>query len=226
MKKKRGKFIVIDGTDGSGKATQVKILAEQLKKSGYKIVIVDFPQYNQKSAGMVEEYLSGKYGSVENVNPYQASVFYAVDRFDASFKIGQQLAEGKIVLSNRYVSANMGHQGSKFTSKIKRKRYFKWLYDFEYNLFKIPKPDLSLILHVEPEISQKLCTKRNKKEWIGKKRDIHEENLNHLKKAEKVYLEIADTFPCFKLIKCTENNSILSKKEISEKILKEVKKIL
>lgn len=211
-----GKFIVIDGTDGSGKTTQFNLLVEKLKAEGFVVEIADFPQYNTKSAGLVEEYLSGKYGGADDVTPYQSSIFYAVDRFDASFKIRQWLREGKIVVANRYVSASMGHQGGKIDNHLERKVFFNWLYELEYKLFNIPKPDLSLILHVEAEISQDLAKNRHREDWAGKTRDIHEENLNHLKKAEQVYLEIASSFPDFKLIKCTREGQIMSREEIHE----------
>ncbi|MBU4493296.1 MAG: thymidylate kinase, partial [Nanoarchaeota archaeon] len=107
----KGKFIVIAGTDGSGKATQIKILVKRLKDKGYEVEIADFPQYGKKSAALVEEYLNGKFGLAEEVGPYRASIFYACDRYAASFKIKEWLDEGKIVVSNRYVSANVGHQG-------------------------------------------------------------------------------------------------------------------
>src|SRR5680860_1733763 len=106
-----GKFIVIDGTDGSGKTTQLNLLKEKLESEGFDVKVADFPQYNTKSAGLVEEYLSGKYGGANDVDPYKASIFYAVDRFDASKQIYDWLASGKIVLANRYTSASLGHQG-------------------------------------------------------------------------------------------------------------------
>ena len=111
MQKQTGKFIVIDGTDGSGKATQTELLVKRLAQAGYEVVMADFPQYGQKSAGLVEHYLNGKYGTALDVGPYRASIFYAADRYDASFQIRQWLKEGKIVISNRYVTANMAHQG-------------------------------------------------------------------------------------------------------------------
>lgn len=209
-----GKFIVIDGTDGSGKTTQFNLLKNKLEADGHIVEIADFPQYNTKSAGLVEEYLSGKYGSADEVTAYQASIFYAVDRYDASFKIRQWLREGKIVLANRYTSANLGHQGCKIDNPLERKVFFNWLYDLEYKIFNIPKPDLSIILHVDSEIAQKLALGRKREDWNGKTTDIHEENINHLKKAEQVYLEIANSFPDYKLIECTKNNEILSREEI------------
>ncbi len=108
-----GKFIVIEGLDGSGKSTQSKLLTQYLRKEGYKVEKIDFPQHGEKSAGLVDEYLNGKYGSSEEVGPYRASVFYACDRYDASFKIRKWLKEGKIVVSDRYVASNVGHQGGK-----------------------------------------------------------------------------------------------------------------
>ncbi|HDH07740.1 MAG TPA: thymidylate kinase, partial [Candidatus Moranbacteria bacterium] len=146
---KIGKFIVIDGTDGSGKATQTKLLVERLKNDGHDVEIADFPQYGKKSAGLIEKYLNGKYGSAEEVGPYRASIFYACDRYDASFKIRKAVEEGKIVISNRYVTANMGHQGGKIKDPEERKKYFNWLYNLEYETFSIPRPDLNIILHVD-----------------------------------------------------------------------------
>lgn len=213
-----GKFIVIDGTDGSGKTTQFNLLVDKLKAEGFAVEVADFPQYNSKSAGLTEEYLSGKYGSASEVTPYQSSVFFAVDRYDASFKIRQWLSEGKMVVSNRYVSANMGHQGGKIENSLERKVFFNWLYELEYKLFNIPKPDLSFILHVEAEVAQKMAATRHREDWIGKTRDIHEEDLNHLKKAEEVYLEIARTFPDFKLIKCTREGEVMSREDIHDLI--------
>ena len=107
----KGKLIVLCGTDGSGKATQAELLAERLKKEGHDVEVVDFPNYGEKSAALVEMYLNGDFGTAEEVGPYRASVFYAVDRYASSKKMKKWLDEGKIIVSNRYVSANIGHQG-------------------------------------------------------------------------------------------------------------------
>ncbi len=210
MNNKKGKFIVIDGTDGSGKTTQLNVLKDKLESEGFVVKIADFPQYNTKSAGLVEEYLSGKYGGADDVDPYKASIFYAVDRFDASAKIKDWLNQGFIVLANRYVSASLGHQGGKIKNPLERKLFFNWLLDLEYKIFEIPQPDLTIILHVESEISFKLAQARNREDWVGKTKDIHEDNINHLIDAEQTYLQIASSFPNFKLIKCTHKQEILS----------------
>ncbi|GAC1573831.1 MAG: thymidylate kinase [Candidatus Doudnabacteria bacterium] len=226
---KRGKFIVLDGTDGTGKSTQTKLLVEVLKGKGFDVEMADFPQYGQKSAGMVEDYLNGKYGS--EVDAYVASVMYALDRYDASFKIRDWLSQGKIVVSNRYVTANAGHQGGKIDNKKERIKFFKWLDNLEYNIFKIPKPNMNLILHIPADISQKLVDKKPKQsrgyaKGVYKKRDIHEKDLNHLKRAEAVFLQIADIFPNTNLIECMENHKLLTPEEVHHKILNRVKKII
>ena len=163
-----GKFIVIDGTDGSGKTTQLQLLVGKLQAEGYDVQIADFPQYNTKSAGMVEEYLSGKYGGADDVNPYAASILYATDRFDASFQIREWLKQGKVVVCNRYVSASFAHQGGKIPNALERKLFFNWLSEIEYKIFNIPKPDLYLILHVEAEVAQKMAKDRGREDWKGK----------------------------------------------------------
>ncbi len=224
---KKGKFIIIDGTDGSGKATQMKLLVKRLKKEGYKVAMTDFPQYGKKSAGLVEEYLNGKYGKAEEVGPYRASIFYACDRYNASFQIKKWLENDYIVISNRYVASNLGHQGGKIKDKKKRKKYFDWLYNLEYNIFKVPKPDLNIILHVDAKVAQKLVDRKGRRNYIsGKKRDMHEKDLKHLRLAEKVFLEIAESFPDFALIECVDRKKIMSREEISNLIWNKVKTFL
>jgi dTMP kinase len=180
MKNFMGKLIAIEGIDGSGKATQAKILSDRLKKGGWLAVLADFPQYGKKSAGLIEEYLSGKYGLPGEVTPYQASVFYACDRYDASFKIKKWLNEGRVVIADRYLGSNIGHQGGKIKDKQQRKKFVKWLYELEYGVFKIPKPDISFIIKTDPSIGQAMSWKagkekeKKKKAYLKEKRDIHE----------------------------------------------------
>ena len=110
MKKEQGRFIVLEGTDGSGKTTQFKALVARLKKEGIAVKTVDFPQYGKESSYFVRQYLNGKYGGLKEVGPYRASLFYALDRFDLSSETRQALASGKIIVTDRYVDANAGHQ--------------------------------------------------------------------------------------------------------------------
>ena len=212
-----GKFIVIDGVDGSGKSTQKQLLVETLKQEGFEVEEIKFPQYGGKSAGPVEEYLAGKYGMLD---AYVPSVFYAIDRFDASFKIRAWLEQGKIVIADRYVTANAGHQGGKIESPAERVQYFKWLNEFEYNLLKIPKPDLNIILHVPYRVSLELISKRAEKE------DIHEKDKQHLENAEKVFLDISELFPNTRLVECFEQQKLLTPQEVQNKVWNLVRRIV
>ncbi|MBI4054371.1 MAG: thymidylate kinase [Candidatus Doudnabacteria bacterium] len=222
----RGKLIVIDGSDGSGKATQIAVLSRRLRQSGYKVEVEDFPRYGKKSAGPVEEYLNGLYGSAKKLGPYIPSIFYAVDRFAASERIKASLHKGSVVLANRYVSANMGHQGGKIQSPKKRNEYFRWVYDLEYRLFKLPKPDLTLILHLPAFAAQKLIDRKGHREYVGgQKRDLHEKDISHLKAAGRTYLEIGKKFH-YPIINCYEHGRILSRKEVAELIWTKVKRFL
>ena len=153
---KKGKFFVFEGIDGCGKATQTKLLADYCMKNRYKVEKIDFPQHGERSSAMVDDYLTGKYGNAEEVGPYVASIFYAIDRYDASFKIKKWLSEGKIVVADRYLVSNIGHQGGKLKNKKDWKKYVSWLYDLKYGIFGIPKPDYTFILKTSPEFSLKM----------------------------------------------------------------------
>ncbi len=226
-KRKKGLFIVFDGTDGSGKATQTELLVRKLRREGYKVEEIDFPQYGKKSAGLVEEYLKGEYGKANEVGPYRASVFYACDRYAASNRIRKWLKDGKIVIANRYVTANMGHQGGKIKEKSKRRKYFKWLHNLEYKIFEIPQPDINIVLHVEAGIAQKLALRKRKQAYLGdSKADIHELDIGHLKDAEKIYIEISKTIPDIELVECMKKRSLMSRKKVSELVWNKISRLL
>ncbi|PIN86852.1 thymidylate kinase [Candidatus Woesearchaeota archaeon CG10_big_fil_rev_8_21_14_0_10_44_13] len=181
----KGKLIVIEGTDGSGKATQSKLLVEKLEKEGFKVKTIDFPQYGRPCAKKVEDYLAGKFGKVEDVSPYDAARFYAEDRVDAAPMMKRWLEEGDIIIANRYQQSNKGHQASKIKDPGERKRFMEWIDDLEYSQNMIPRPDAVIFLHVPAEIAQTLITKR------GNRKDIHEADTSHLKDTEQAYMEIA-----------------------------------
>ncbi len=226
----KGKFFVIEGVDGSGKATQTKLLANALIKQGHKVERVNFPQYGTKSAGLVENYLTGMYGASEQVGPYRASIFYASDRYDLSFKIKKWVDEEKIIISDRYTASNIGHQGGKLIKNKKAwEKYVSWLHDLEYNIFKIPKPDYTLILKISPELSMQNSNKitdkekiKKRKSYLGdsKKQDIHEADKMHLINTLKSYVAISKKYPKeYKIIECEQNEKFLPLDVIHKKIV-------
>ncbi len=172
----KGKFIVIDGTDGSGKGTQTQLLVKRLEAEGHAVAMADFPRHGQRSATLVDDYLTGAFGTAEDVGAYRASIFFACDRYAASFEMKKQLEEGKIVISNRYVSANMGHQAGKIKEISEVDKFLIWLENLEYGIFDIPKPDATILLYMPVEIGQQLVDKKGSRDYVGgEKRDIHEE---------------------------------------------------
>lgn len=224
----KGKIIVIEGTDGSGKGTQTKILSERLQKEGCAVEKISFPQYGQASAGPIEEYLNGKYGDPDKVSPYAASLLFAVDRFEAVPKINAIRETGKTGVFDRYVDSNAGHQGGKISDSEERAKFLAWLYDLEYNILHIPKPDLVIILHVSTEANQRLIAARGEKAHIkdGNK-DGHEANLQHLKNAEHSYLWLAKHDPeIHKVIECMDGDRLRSPEEIAALVYSEVEKVV
>ena len=215
---KPGAFYVIDGTDGSGKATQTRLLVERLRSEGHDVETISFPQYGRHSCTMVEAYLSGRY--VRNAldwNSKAASILYAVDRFDASFQIREWIQSGKTVVADRYVASNMGHQGSKIIDPMQRSEYLRWNDHLEHEIFGIPRPDVNIVLCVPTDIAQKLAHQGAKeKTKVGG--DIHEADIEHLRAAEATYREIANSFPQFALIECIENDELRSRESIHEDV--------
>lgn len=216
-----GKFIVLEGTDGTGKTTQIELLAKTLGSYDYDGLIFDFPQYSTMSSEMLKKYLAGEYGKL---NSEAASILYALDRFDASFKIRKHLEEGKIILANRYSTSNAAHQGAKISDRDERVKFYKWLDHLEYTTFNIPKPDLTIILHAPVGYTMEQIAKGH--EAKGTKPDLHDKDMGHLIAAERAYLEIAGLFPNTKLVECVENDKMLSAQEIHSKVWELVRRIV
>lgn len=211
-----GYFIVIEGTDGAGKTTHLQLIAKQLREEGKIVEVMDFPQYGKKSAGPVEEYLNGTYGDAYAVSPYAASLLYAVDRFDASYKIKAALDSDKIVLSNRFVSSNFAYQGAKIADPSERQKFLYWIEELEYGTLDLPRPDLIVFLHVPAEISFELIAKKSERAYLegGKKRDIHESDIAYQKLVEKAYLELAAHDKSVSTIECAPQGTLLTIEEI------------
>lgn len=203
----KGFFIVIDGPDGSGKGTQARFLFDRLKKEGKKVELVDFPRYGNPSAFFVEKYLNGGYGSSTDIDPRVGSLFYALDRFDASKGMKEKLEEGYILIGNRYVSSNMAHQGGKIQDKDERIKFIRWVEELEYDINKIPKPDKVVYLHVPVSKSQELIEKKEERSYIKNgSKDIHELDENHLNDSQKTYLELVEMFSHFTKLICTDKD--------------------
>ncbi len=223
----KGTFIVLEGTDGSGKGTQYDLLGKRLAEAGYQVVLFDFPQYQNGSSYFVTEYLNGKFGSADDVGPYTGSLFFALDRYAAKDAIQKALDEGKIVLCNRFTGSNMAHQGTKFVHAEERRGYFIWLDNLEFQMLGIPRPERSIVLRVPAEIAQANVDKKEARSYTDKKRDIHEADLTHLQKAVDVYDDLCSLFPKdFMRIDCVRSGKLLSIPQVHDLIWESVKPLL
>jgi dTMP kinase len=228
---KKGKLIVIDGTDGSGKATQVELLMNRLKKEGKTVKMVDFPEYYKNFfGGFIAHCLQEQYYNWTGIHPKIASIAYAADRWEAKEEIESWLKKGYVVLANRYVSANQIHQGGKIKNNAKRAEFIEWLDEMEYKVFKIPKPDVVLYLALPISVTQKLIKVRVKsgvkRAYLRRKTDIVEYDLNYLENSRKSAIWLSKTISNFVKIECAKKGQILSREEIHEMVYKEVKKVL
>ena len=214
-----GKLIVLEGSDGSGKATQTSRLFERLQNLGIRTMRVSFPNYESESSALIKMYLRGDFGATaEAVNPYAASTFYAVDRF-ASFQTWKNFYSGDgIVLADRYTGSNMAHQSAKIKRKAEREKFLNWVDDFEFKKLQLPRPDLTFFLDMPPEIAEMLRRKRGRE-------DIHEADAIYMKKSYAAYKEIAKKFD-WKTIDCTAGNFTKSAVDIHDEIFQVVEAML
>lgn len=181
-----GTLIVLEGIDGSGKTTQSKLLVDYLRREEKNVKVMDFPRYDKQSSALVKMYLNGEFGDdPKAVSPYQASIFYAVDRFAAKKEMEEHLAAGGIIISNRYATANAIHQAGKIAEPVVREAFLEWLDELEYELFGIPRPDVVLFFDVPEAVSQQLVAEKQKRAYLVGEvtHDIHERDVNHLKDA-------------------------------------------
>ena len=222
----KGKLIVIDGTDGSGKATQTKLLLQQLRKKRISAEALDFPQYETLFGKLVARYLKKEFGALD---PYVASVLYAANRLEFRDKIISWLKQGKNVVLNRYTSSNQIHQAAHIDSKAERKRFVDWIGQMEYKIMGLPKPNLVVFLNVTPEIAYKLIENKDKKtrKYIqGAKRDWLESDLEYQRRAVKQSTEVLNRSYKWTKIDCVQHEVLLKKEEIAQMVWHEVSKLL
>ncbi|MEI6498981.1 MAG: dTMP kinase [bacterium] len=223
----KGKFIVIDGSDGSGKGTQSEILIKKLESLGIETAYYDFPQYYDTFFGKtIGEFLTGKFGPPEKADPYMASLLYAGDRWQASAQIKKDLAEGKVVISNRFTSSSMAHQAGKIQDLAEKTAYLDWLTDLEFKTYQIPEPDLVLYLYVPLKISQQLLETKAARGYVGATKDCVESDTNYLNNSINEYLRLVDIYPTWQKIDCVAKDKIMSIEDIAQKIFNNIKEII
>ena len=219
-----GKLIVIEGTDGSGKSTQFRLLTEAVERAGYEFRKLVFPQYSEPSSALIRMYLGGEFGTKPtDVNAYAASAFYAVDRF-ASYKMdwGSYYEAGGLILSDRYTTSNAVHQASKEPQE-KQAAFLQWLYDFEYDKLGLPRPDLIIYLDVPTDFTEKLM--RGRETATGTHADIHEKDMAYLATCRETGRAAAE-FYGWNVINCVRDGKMRSIEDIHQEIYSHVKACL
>ena len=216
-----GKLVVIEGLDGSGKATQAMRLYEFFKSQGRDALAISFPNYNSRSSTLVQMYLNGEIGSLDEVNPFAASSFYSLDRYISyQTEWKARYDDGATIVADRYTTSNISHQMTKFPPE-KWADYIGWLTEYEYSLLGLPGPDEVVYLDMHPETSKLLLTKR----YHGdeQRKDIHEKDISYMLRCREAALFAANMLN-WKIIHCfDENYRPLAVDDIFIKILDNLK---
>ena len=211
-----GKLIVIEGTDGSGKSTQFKLMAQRLEQENKPFRRLVFPRYSEESSALIRMYLGGAFGTdPSDVNAYAASAFYAVDRY-ASYKQdwGQWYENGGLIFSDRYTTSNAVHQASKENPE-NRPAFLQWLYEIEYDKQGLPRPDLVIYLDVPTAFTEKLM--RSREESTHTKADIHEQNSSYLATCRECGRAAAEYYG-WSIVNCVKDGAMRSIEDIHEEI--------
>ncbi len=221
----QSKIIVIEGGDSVGKATQVELLMKRLQAEGIPVATMDFPRYTQNAFGaLLRECLDGKHGDFMQLDPKIAATLYAADRFESRKELESLLAEGKIVILDRYVSANLMHQGAKIADLQEREAFVGWLDHIEHGVFGCPRPDLTVYLDVPPEKSKVLLDYMVS---TGKKTaDVAEQNREHQEHAATCAQYLANTQDGWESVMCMEGDALRTREDIHEEIYTIVLKYL
>jgi dTMP kinase len=220
-------FIVIEGLDGAGKSTQVELLKNYLTNMGKESEFIHFPTSDSPIFGdMIARFLRGEFGGLKDVNPYLVALLFAGDRYNLGTQIRTWLSKGKTVINDRYVYSNIGFQCAKMNSIDAADELFDWIFDLEFNYFKIPKPDLSIFLDVPFSFTEKRLTTAREgsdRDYLQGKTDIHEADLNFQKTVRETYLKAVEKDNNFIRINCADdNNNMLPAAKISELITNEL----
>lgn len=213
----KGKLIVFEGTDGSGKSTQFDLLCKRLSAQGTAFQRLVFPQYSEPSSALLRMYLAGEFGShPADVNPYAASTFYAVDRYAAWKKVwGDSYRSGSLILSDRYTTSNAVHQGSKLSPE-EQAVFFDWLVDFEYGKLELPKPDAVIYLDMPTQLSIQLL--RSRESLTHTKGDIHEVDTDYLALCRQTALRAAEHYGWHRILCADQQGRLRTIQEIHEEI--------
>jgi dTMP kinase len=186
----RGKLIVLEGIDGSGKHTQLEMLARAMRARGVAHTTVDFPRYDGFFGKMVAQYLNGEFGSLAEVDAHFSALLFAGDRLENKKRLETLLNDGRLVLADRYIASNLAHQGARVRPR-QVNEFLRWLERLEYEVHGLPREDLVIYLRLPAARAQKMVSKKNARSYTRRRRDLQEANLVHLKTAAGIFERLA-----------------------------------
>lgn len=225
---KRGRLIAICGIDGSGKSVQADMLARRATEAGLRAEVICFPRYGEGFFGeLVARYLRGEFAQDPSaVSPYLAALPFACDRWQAAPTLRAWLDEGAVVICNRYVPANLAHQGAKIADPVERRRFTQWVEELEYNVFGLPKPELHLWLDMPVEVAVELIGRKSPRGYLQRRADIHENSRQHLAATREAYGELARDGADWLTVSCARAGRPLPPEEIARKLWQAVSRVL
>lgn len=211
-------LIAIEGIDGSGKGTQAARLRDRLEASGRSVKLLSFPRYDDTRFGKaIGDFLNGRFGSLDSVHPLLASLLYAGDRFESRQMLEEAIRLQDVVVLDRYVASNIAHQGAKLHGD-ERVELKDWVETVEYNIYSLPKPDLTVLLDLPATTAQQLIAKKSARSYTDKKADLQEADGGYLAAVREVYRELAVDQPHWQIVPCLKEGSLKSIDEISDEI--------
>jgi len=222
-----GVLIEIEGIDGSGKGTQARRLEERARQAGYRVQLFSFPRYEQTAFGkVVGDFLDGRFGRLDEVDPYVAALFFAGDRLESRTLLQTALQRNDVVLCDRYVFSNVAHQAAKVDQPDGRRRLAEWVERLEFGLFELPRPDLVVLLDVPVETAQELVTAKGQRSYTDRKADLHEADREYLQRVRELYLELAAERREWKRVDCVEGGRLLDVEAVHERVWRVVQTVL
>jgi dTMP kinase len=211
-------LVAIEGIDGSGKGTQARRLVERLAADGRRTTLISFPRYEATLFGRaVGDFLNGRFGALDQVSPFLASLLYAGDRFESKDLLLEAIEKHDVVVLDRYVASNVAHQGSKLDGN-ERHELIEWIRRIEYDVYRLPQPDLVLLLDLPAAEAQRLIARKQARSYTDLKADLQEADGGYLEKVRAVYLELSAREPGWRRIECVRGGAIRSIDDIGEEV--------
>lgn len=211
-------LVAIEGIDGSGKGTQAKRLHERLRAEGVRAALIGFPRYSETLFGRaIGDFLNGRFGALDQVDPLLVSLLYAGDRLESRELLRRALADNEVVVLDRYVPSNLAHQGAK-RSGAERERLIEWIEQVEYGIYHLPRADLVILLDVPVDTAVRLIGHKQKRDYTDRAADLQEADGTYLAEVRDVYLELSRSRPEWQRVECVRGGELRSVEEIGDEI--------